>query len=77
MSLVGCSPSDRVFVVDAAGGYIQFGDGESGARPPSGVEVSAVYSVATTCDGSAPAGGQSIDRPDRIQLPPAISGDSR
>jgi predicted phage baseplate assembly protein len=59
-SLLGAGPGDRVYTVriaDDGAVTVHFGDGVTGARPPTGVEnVTATYRVGTGLSGRLPAG---------------------
>jgi len=78
-------PKDEVYIVreDANGdSWVQFGDGKTGARLPSGVSnVKAVYRTGTGAYGAlkeettVQAGGK-LDRLSKIYLPGVVSGGS-
>lgn len=52
-----CGPQDQVFVLDAASGTLQFGDGIRGKRPPAGAGIRAVfYRFGGGVAGNLPAG---------------------
>lgn len=63
---------------DAGNGEIQFGDGETGARPPSGADETSTYRASIGEDGSGPDatrvhkgeqnGGSRIARPARSKV---------
>jgi hypothetical protein len=82
-SLFGAGPADEVYIVreDAEGNsYIQFGDGKSGARLPSGVRnVVARYRTGIGAFGALREGtkvqaGGRLDRLDTIALPDIVTG---
>ena len=82
-SLFGCKPLEEVYVVreDAGGSsYVQFGDGETGARLPSGVQnVTAEYrtgvgALGVVKTGSKPSAGGRLDPLDKVQLPGEVTG---
>ncbi len=65
-SLYGCAPGDRVYVVrhdDRANATVIFGDGVSGARPPTGREnVTATYRSGIGAGGEVGAGSLTLLR---------------
>lgn len=82
-SFFGRGPLEEIYIVreDADGAsYAQFGDGETGARLPSGIKnVSAVYRSGSGArgpikEGATPSAGQRLDRLDKIQLAGLVSG---
>jgi predicted phage baseplate assembly protein len=82
-SLYGLGPKDRAYVVrinDDGVATIEFGDGSTGARPPTGREnVAATYRVGTGTDGNVKAGQLSllVTRPlgvSRVSNPMAAAG---
>lgn len=82
-SFFGRSPLEEIYIVreDADGAsYAQFGDGETGARLPSGIKnVSAVYRSGSGARGpikedATPSAGQRFDRLEKIQLAGLVSG---
>ena len=82
-SLFGRLAADEIYIVreDADGAsYVQFGDGETGARLPSGVQnVSARYRSGSGARGPAkpgadPAAGRRIDGLANVRLPGVVSG---
>ena len=84
-TLYGCGPKDEVYIVreDANGdSWVQFGDGKTGMRLPSGIDnVSAVYRTGTGASGSLKANtsvqaGGKLERLDKILLPGKADGGS-
>lgn len=82
-SLFALGPRDEVYVVreDAEGGsWVQFGDGTTGARLPSGVgNVVARYRTGIGAygalrEGTIPRAGGRLERLDTIQMPDVASG---
>jgi hypothetical protein len=81
-SLFGSGPTDEVYVVrrDAdENSYVQFGDGKTGSRPPSGLHnVVAVYRSGTGAFGALKPGktvqAGRLEGLARVQLPGAASG---
>jgi predicted phage baseplate assembly protein len=82
-SLYGRAASDEVYIVreDADGSsYVQFGDGETGARLPSGIQnVRASYRSGNGAHGplkpgAAPSAGRRIEGVDKVQLPGLVTG---
>ncbi len=82
-SFFGHGPADEIYLVreDAEGdSYVQFGDGETGARLPSGVKnVTARYRSGNGAFGplkakATPSAGKRIDGLDRVQLPGIVTG---
>jgi hypothetical protein len=82
-SFFGRGPAEEVYVVreDADGeSYVQFGDGETGARLPSGVKnVSARYRSGTGAFGplkpkATPTAAKRIEGLDKVQLPGVVTG---
>lgn len=81
----GRGPDEEIYVVredDEDNGYVQFGDGKTGKRLPSGLRnVKAVFRTGTGAfgkiekDAKAQAGAR-LKRLDKIQLPGVISGGS-
>ncbi|MFQ5793429.1 MAG: hypothetical protein ACE5JP_00060 [Candidatus Bipolaricaulia bacterium] len=78
-------PKEEIYIVreDANGeSWVQFGDGKTGARLPSGVRnVVAKYRTGTGAYGALKEGttvqpGDKLDRLDKIQLPGVVSGGS-
>jgi predicted phage baseplate assembly protein len=49
-------PQDRVFVFDAANGFVRFGNGVNGAIPPAGSVLAVSYVVSDGAAGNLPAG---------------------
>ncbi len=81
----GNGPKDQVYIVreDAAGlSFVQFGDGESGSRLPSGIKnVSAVYRAGVGARGAGKPGAPptASERPpgfDKLSLAGIVSGGS-
>lgn len=82
-SFVGRGPAEAVYVVredpDGAS-WVQFGDGETGARLPSGVRnVTAAYRTGNGAHGPVKAGatptaGRRIEGLDKVQLPGLVTG---
>ena len=79
----GNGPKDQVYIVreDAAGrSFVQFGDGEGGARLPSGIKnVSAVYRAGVGArgagkPGSAPTASERPPGFDKLSLAGIVSG---
>ena len=84
-SLFGHGPNEEIYVVreDAAGeSYVQFGDGESGARLPSGQKnVVASFRSGSGAYGAPrpnanPSAGQRLDGLDKVLLPALVTGGS-
>ena len=82
-SFFGRKPADEVYVVreDAKGdSWVQFGDGKTGARLPSGVgnvvarQRSGIAAYGSVREGTTVQGGARLDRLDAIQLPGVVSG---
>lgn len=82
-SLFGLGPRDEVYIVreDAEGvSWVQFGDGQTGARLPSGVgNVVALYRTGIGAygalrEGTNPRAGGRLERLDAIRLPDVASG---
>ncbi|MGH7062542.1 MAG: putative baseplate assembly protein [Stellaceae bacterium] len=82
-NLLGAGPRDRVFETrrnDAGGVIVQFGDGQHGARPPTGqVNIRATYRKGLGSAGMVATGqlSQAIDRPaglNAVSNPVAASG---
>ena len=82
-SFFGRGPAEEIYLVreDADGSsYVQFGDGETGARLPSGVKnVTARYRSGSGAFGpakakSTPTAGTRIEGLDRVQLPGIVTG---
>jgi hypothetical protein len=84
-SLFGRGADEEIYIVreDADGSsYVQFGDGETGARVPSGIRnVVARYRAGNGAfgpvkAGSTPSSGRRIERLDKVQLPGIVTGGS-
>ncbi len=84
-SLFGHGPKEEIYIVreDAKGdSFVQFGDGETGARLPSGVNnVAARFRTGSGAHGklkpdAKPQPGGRVDGLEKIQLPDVISGGS-
>ncbi|MEW6417500.1 MAG: hypothetical protein AB1480_05185 [Nitrospirota bacterium] len=84
-SFFGREPKDEIYIVreDANGdSWVQFGDGKTGARLPSGIKnVVAKYRTGTGAYGTLKEGttvqpGGKLDRLNKIQLPGVVSGGS-
>jgi hypothetical protein len=82
-SFFGRTAEEEIYIVreDAEGAsYVQFGDGETGARLPSGIKnVVARYRSGSGAfgppkAGSTPAGGKRIEGLDKVQLPGIVTG---
>jgi hypothetical protein len=82
-SLFGRKGDEEVYIVrqDAEGdSYVQFGDGITGARLPSGVKnVKASYrsgagAYGALKSGSTPSAGKRVDGLDKVQLPGLVTG---
>lgn len=82
-SLYGRTADAQVYLVrqDAEGqSYLQFGDGETGARLPSGINnVSAAWHTGIGAygplkPGSVPSAGMRLNGLDKVQLPGPVSG---
>ena len=82
-SFFGHSSKDEIYIVreDAKGdSFVQFGDGETGARLPSGVNnITALYRTGQGAHGplkpeTKPQAGSRLDGLEKIQLPGIISG---
>jgi hypothetical protein len=85
-SLFGAKPAAEVYIVredDEANSYVQFGDGNTGARLLSGIKnVTAVFRTGTSAfgpmaEGATPQAGGRLDRLDKIELPGSITGGSQ
>lgn len=84
-SFFGHGPKEEIYIVreDANGdSWVQFGDGKTGTRLPSGIKnVVARYRTSTGAYGALKEGttvqpGGKLDRLDKIQLPGVVSGGS-
>jgi hypothetical protein len=82
-SFFGHGPTEQIYIVreDADGkSFVQFGDGETGARLPSGVKnVSAVFRTGIGAHGAnkpgaTPSASERPDRFDKVTLPGIVSG---
>ncbi|MEW5787780.1 MAG: hypothetical protein AB1899_07990 [Pseudomonadota bacterium] len=82
-SFFGQSPDARVYIVreDPEGNsYVQFGDGETGARLPSGIKnVSAAWRTGSGAfgplkAGASPSAGSKVEGLDKVALPGVVSG---
>ncbi|HEY8613613.1 MAG TPA: hypothetical protein VIL69_20330 [Roseomonas sp.] len=82
-SLFGQEPQAEVYIVreDAEGNsYVQFGDGKTGARLPSGIgNVTANFRTGVGAFGAAkpgatPSAGQRIEGVDKVRLPGIVTG---
>jgi hypothetical protein len=82
-SFFNYGPKDEVYIVreDAAGdSWVQFGDGKTGARLPSGLNNvlaryrSGVAASGPLAPGTTPQAGTRLDKLDKIQMPGVISG---
>jgi hypothetical protein len=82
-SFFGRKPDEEIYIVredPENTSWVQFGDGETGARLPSGVKnVTAVYRSGTGAFGALKEktkiqAGAKLDRLDKIQMPRAASG---
>ena len=82
-SFFGLRPADEVYVVreDPKGdSYVQFGDGEMGARLPSGINnVVARYRTGTSAigpikPGAKPTAGAKLDQLDKLTLAGEVTG---
>ncbi len=76
-------PLEEIYLVreDADGNsYVQFGDGENGARLPSGVQnVTAAYrsgigALGLVKEGAKPSAGAKLDGLEKVQLPGEVTG---
>jgi len=76
-------PKEEIYIVreDADGNsWVQFGDGKTGARLPSGIDnVTAVYRTGTGAygtlkEGTKPQAGGKVERLDKVHMPLAASG---
>ncbi|OGO54590.1 MAG: hypothetical protein A2V85_03030 [Chloroflexi bacterium RBG_16_72_14] len=85
-SLFGAGPADEVYVVredDGGASWVQFGDGRTGARLPSGADnVVARYRTGAGAFGplrpqTSVAAATRLDRLDRIRLPGEVTGGER
>jgi hypothetical protein len=83
VALFGRAADEEVYIVreDAEGNsYVQFGDGETGARLPSGIKnVVARYRSGNGAHGAVKAGatpsaGKRIEHLDKVQLPGIVAG---
>ena len=82
-SLFSAGPTDQVYIVreDADGNsWVQFGDGKTGARLPSGVRnIVATYrtgigAFGELVEGTTVQAGGHLDRLDKVDLPDGVSG---
>lgn len=82
-SLFGRGPLEQIYIVreDADGSsYVQFGDGKTGARLPSGVgNVKAAWRTGIGAHGplkagATPSAGSRVTGLDKVQLPGTVSG---
>lgn len=82
-SLFGTGPRDEIYLVrdDAKGdSYIQFGDGETGARLPSGVQNVVVRyrtgqgALGLPKPGAKPSAGARLDRLEKLTLAGEVTG---
>jgi hypothetical protein len=82
-SLFTAGPRDEVYIVredEAGDSHVQFGDGKSGVRLPSGVDnVIALWRTGVAAfgpvePGTTPSPGNRLDGLDAVQLPGVISG---
>jgi predicted phage baseplate assembly protein len=82
-SLFAHGPKEMIYIVreDADGtSWIQFGDGDTGARLPSGVNNvvvqwrTGVNAFGALQDGTTPQAGAKLDRLDKVRLPGIIAG---
>jgi hypothetical protein len=82
-ALFGHASDDEVYVVreDADGSsYVQFGDGKTGARLPSGIQnVTAAYRTGNGAHGpikagATPSAGKRVEGLDKVQLPGVVTG---
>ena len=82
-SFFNYGPKDEVYIVreDLAGdSWVQFGDGKTGARLPSGLNNvlahyrSGVAAYGPLAPGTTPQAGTCLDKLDKIQMPGVISG---
>ncbi len=82
-SFFGRGPREEIYIVreDADGAsWVQFGDGEAGARLPSGIDnVTARYRSGAGAHGAlkpgaAPSAGQRLEGLEKVRLPDVVSG---
>jgi len=82
-SFFGRGPDEEIYIVrEGADGssYIQFGDGETGARLPSGIKnVSAAYRSGSGANGpikpgKTPSAGDRLEGLGKLQLPGLVAG---
>jgi hypothetical protein len=82
-SLFGRGPKEQIYIVreDADGNsYVQFGNGDTGARLPSGIknvtcrQHSGIGAFGPARPGASPSTGQQLDGLDKIRLPGEASG---
>jgi len=82
-SFFGHGPEDEIYVVredENSNSWVQFGDGKTGSRLPSGIgNAVAKYRTGTGAYGSLKEGttvqpGGKLNRLDKIQLPDVVSG---
>ncbi len=82
-SFFGRGPLEEIYIVrEAADGasYVQFGDGETGARLPSGIKnVTVVYRSGSGAHGpikpdATPSAGQRLQGLDKVRLPGLVTG---
>jgi hypothetical protein len=84
-SFFGRGPKDEIYIVredEKGDSWVQFGDGKTGTKLPSGIKtVVAKYRTGTGAYGALKEGtnaqsGGKLDRLDKIQLPGVVSGGS-
>lgn len=82
-SFFGRGPLEEIYIVrtdSSAASYVQFGDGETGARLPSGLQnVTALYRTGNGAHGPLKSGakvqaGARLDNLNQVDLPGVISG---
>lgn len=82
-SFFGHGPNEEIYLVreDAKGNsHVQFGDGETGARLPSGLKnITVAYRTGTGAHGALKEGskaqtGKRVDGLEKVQLPGIVSG---
>lgn len=59
-SLRNAQPSDKVYVIDPETGYLQFGDGIHGSKPPAGSRIGIKYRQGGGGSGNV---SRTIERP--------------
>lgn len=82
-TLLECKPSDEVYVVredDESISRVQFGDGKTGRRLPTGSDnITAIYwtgigAYGEAIEGNDPQAGEKLNRLGKVRLPGVVSG---